>query len=315
MTSSIGSWSCLRCADLVVAEAFQEKSYLRDPQQIAAATGKPLAKVLDEFDIMFNGPAWRESRFISKQDVFDYAEETKVSVYYYEGARLANAKLCRNSNGLAIVFASWCGNLYFFKGAGGRARDDLQRTTVAKLQNEKALVQPSQIKPSLAKSVRHLPKPVESFEPYPWHLDIADVPPGLYWLPSESRYRVEDCDPECCLPGLIKRMLKSKRYPLVSMQRYDTENKPHELTYHKNPHFDNGTGTIKVRSHAQNTITLAAFARRLDIPYAGQAAGSFMHQVIDTIVRRKQRRYLTDAEKKQILESQDGKCNLCGDCI
>ena len=196
--------------------------------------------------------------------------------------------------------------MYFFKGAGGRARDDHQRTTLAKLQKAPTHTPaptpaqtPAQINPTLAKSARHVPKPVESFAPYPWHEDIADVPPGLYWLPSESRLRSEDCDPECCTLGLLKRMLKSKRYPLVSMQRYDNQNMPHELVYHKNQHFDNGTGAIRVRSHAKNSMTLAAFARRLDIPYAGQATGSFMHQVVDNIIRRKQRRYLSDTENSK----------------
>ena len=62
-------------------------------------------------------------------------------------------------------------------------------------------------------------------------------------------------------------------------------------------------------------MTLAAFAKRIDIPYAGQSAGPFMHQVIDTIIRRKQRRYLSDTEKRQLLESQQGQCKLCQDTI
>ena len=245
--TSIGSWSCLRCPKLIVAEAFQEKSHLRDPRQIAAATGKSLEQVLQTFDGIFNDTCWRTEYYITRQDIFKYAEETRVSVYYYEGGRLSNAKLCSNSHELAIVFASVSGHFYFFKGAGGRARDDLQRTTVAKLQNTPA----PQANPVLAKSARHLPKPVESFEPFPWHLDIADVPAGLYWLPSESRYRVEDCDPECSLPGLLNRMLQSRRYPLVTMHRYgkenkhqnpsyhtmqrnnNTQNRPYEITYHK----------------------------------------------------------------------------------
>ena len=163
MNTSIGSWSCLRCADLVVAAAFEQKSYLRDPKQIATATDKPLEKVLEVFDTIFNGPSWRTEHYITAQDVFKYAEETKVSEYYYQGRMLVHAEVRDNKDELAIVFASWCGHLYFFKGAGAMAQHDAQKKAMQHTSPDVIHVKTH----TLAKSAAHPPKAVESFEPYP----------------------------------------------------------------------------------------------------------------------------------------------------
>jgi hypothetical protein len=55
------------------------------------------------------------------------------------------------------------------------------------------------------------------------------------------------------------------------------------------PTFDIGEGTITVRNHARDVSTTAAWARRLDIPYAGQGLGPFTGVVIDALLRRRQR--------------------------
>ena len=48
-------------------------------------------------------------------------------------------------------------------------------------------------------------------------------------------------------------MLPTKRYPLVTKHLHGEERKPYELVYHKNPHFDNGAGTIRVRAHTNKS--------------------------------------------------------------
>ncbi len=48
-------------------------------------------------------------------------------------------------------------------------------------------------------------------------------------------------------------------------------------------------------------------------PYAGQSLGPFTGIVLDTVLRRKQRRYLGESEKEEVLERQGKLCNLCGD--
>ena len=74
-------------------------------------------------------------------------------------------------------------------------------------------------------------------------------------------------------------------------------------------------GTITVRSHAKDSRTIGAWARRLDIPYSGQQLQTFTGLVIDTLLRRKQRRYLKDDEKDAIKEAQHNQCNICGDSL
>ena len=306
---SIGSWSCFRCPGSVVAEAFQDPSPLRIPSQIANATGTPIDKVLATFDEVLNGAQWRTTGNLKLQDVFAYAKETQASAYFYEGGQLREVRQTSNQNKVALVFCAWCDILYFFKGAGARGRDDAQRRSYS---------MPKTYAPThtLAKAAKHPPLPIEEFTAFPWHMDLGDVPAGLYWLPSEVHVRIQDdVDPERCLRGLLNRFLHSRRYPLITKHQYKDGCMPHELAYHKNPTFDNGSGTIRIRSHAKNSLTNAAFARRLEIPYAGQTTSSLIHLAIDTLLRRRQRRHLTDTEKATLLESQRHTCKLCGDCV
>eukprot|EP00969_Alexandrium_andersonii_P162533 7184415-Alexandrium_andersonii.AAC.1 len=76
--------------------------------------------------------------------------------------------------------------------------------------------------------------------------------------------------------GILERFLRSARFPNVSKLDYEMEgHKPHQLTYHKTPGMDNGTGTVVIRSHARDATTTHAWAKRLEIPYAGQSLGPF----------------------------------------
>ena len=101
-------------------------------------------------------------------------------------------------------------------------------------------------------------------------------------------------------------------------KRADSEY-PTELIYRKTPAMDNyieeGGSTISVRIHARDAETTGNWGKRLGIPYAGQTLGAFTGLVLDTVLRRRQRRYLTDTEKQALRDSQGRQCNLCGDTL
>ena len=106
--------------------------------------------------------------------------------------------------------------------------------------------------------------------------------------------------------GVLGRFLKSSRFPKVSKLDYSGSgsrtgmiegHKPFELTYHKTPGLDKGTGTITIRSHARDSGMAHAWAKRLNVPYAGQSLGPFTNIVLDQLLRTRQRRYLSDGEK------------------
>ena len=105
------------------------------------------------------------------------------------------------------------------------------------------------------------------------------------------------------MQGLLERFMRSRRYPLITKLQYAGVSKPHTVIYHKSPGLDNGVGTITVRSHAKDSRTIGAWARRLDVPYSGQQLQTFTGLAIDTLLRRKQRRYLKDDEKHAIKEA------------
>ena len=91
-------------------------------------------------------------------------------------------------------------------------------------------------------------RPVEDFQPFPWHLELADVPEGAYWVPNIGSG--DDAAPS--IVQTLRMFLDNSRFPKVSKLEYKAEGtKPFQLEYHKTPSMDNGTGTILVRSHAQ----------------------------------------------------------------
>ena len=113
---SLGSWSTFRFPDLIVPEAFMKVKF-SIPAQLASATGTPIDKVMSTFDEIFGGRGWRDKPALTSKDVLAYAEETKVSVYMYQGRRL-DQFIQRETNGVSIVFTTWCGLFYFYKGMG-----------------------------------------------------------------------------------------------------------------------------------------------------------------------------------------------------
>ena len=311
-TDTIGSWSHLRCPELIVKEAFEEHP-LRVTRQIAAATGVTVGEVLETFRVMKAETEWDPSLGYTPQDIFEYAKCTEVGAYLYNGGRLERAEQRHNKDKTAIVFTVWCDVAYFYKGLGPRARDDAQGPRFTSPES----LGPQDPKPrkltELTKSVKHPPKSVEEMEPFPWSLELADVPAGSYWIPSE--WTCDHGDEHRHIYGLVVRFLQSRSYPRVSKLRYGDVDKPFEITYHKIPSYDNGSGTIVVRSHARDVQTTAAWAKRLEVPYSGQSLGPFTNVVLDTLLRRKQRRYLSDTEKEVVLLRQGRNCNLCGDAV
>jgi hypothetical protein len=300
---SLGSWSHFRCPELIVPEAF-ETGPCRVLNQIAAATDVPVETVLANFKEIHCETDWELDHGFTPREIQKYARHTDVGSYFYIGGRLEMVELTRNKHKPAIVFAVFCGLVYLYKGMGERARDDAQG-----LNNR--VLKPRRLS-ELVKSNRHPPKSVEEMVAFPWDADLSEVPAGSYWIPSV--FCGDDGDTDRDLTGLLVRFLKSKRYPRVTKVRYGTLDKPFEITYHKVSAFDQGAGTIVVRSHAKDVSTTAAWARRLDIPYSGQSLGPFTNIALDTVLRRKQRRYLKDSEKEQVIKRQSG-CNLCGDTI
>jgi hypothetical protein len=101
---------------------------------------------------------------------------------------------------------------------GPRARDDAQG---------RSGVPPRQRESELCKSLRHQPKAVGELEPFPWDLELADVPAGHYWIPSV--YSHADGDPDRHIEGLLRRFVMSQRYPRVSKLRNGTVDKPYQL--------------------------------------------------------------------------------------
>ena len=173
-------------------------------RQIAAATETPLQEVQEKFAELFQETAFDSSH------VRRYAASIGASSYEYHGSRLVDVAVppTRNPHNLTIVFATWGGRAYLYKGMGHRARDDAQRFSKC----------PSRVRPRvLCKSLRHVPRPVEEFKPFPVHLDLAEVQAGNYWAASMPR---EDEGPEYTLEGILERFLLSRRYPRVSKARY-----------------------------------------------------------------------------------------------
>ena len=119
--------------------------------------------------------------------------------------------------------------------------------------------------------------------------------------------------------GLLRRFFESGRYPLVSYSRFPCRmqgfvDRPRTITYHKTAFDGEGaSGTIVVRSVAQDFRQTRAWAKKLGVPYAGQSLGVFASTVLEVLLSRRNRRYLVDAEKEALLVKQGRKCALCGD--
>ena len=200
---------------MLVPEAFEEHP-LRVPRQVAAATGAPLDEVLRRFDELFNGTAWRAEGLpccdLTPNDVFRYAADAGVSAYMFVGSRLERVQECRNRHDKAIVFAYWSGHVYFYNGAGPLARDAAQK--VVRPSERSSSAAGPMPRHALTKSCKHPPKSVEEFAEFPGHLELADVPAGSYWVPSQ--FSREEVAIDQSIESVLERFLRSGRFPRVS---------------------------------------------------------------------------------------------------
>lgn len=310
--SVLGSWSNLPRPDLIVPEAYTDHP-LRIPRQLAAATDTTLEAVIKRFDELFNGTEWRDGGCcrLTAHDIFRYGADVGVSTYMYDGSFLAHFKVQQNAHQKIIAFARWCGRMYFYRGIGPTVRNQAQNANFDSANKPATKRKPLH---TLAKSCKHPPKNVEDFIEFPWHLHLADVPAGFYWVPSQQSRELEEEGQH--ITGILTKFLISNRFPRVSKLNFDMDDhKPYELTYHKTPGMDNGTGMIVIRSHALDARTTHAWAQRLRVPYAGQSLGPFTNMVLDQLLRTKQRRYLNDAEKTEVVQRQVQQCALCHDTL
>ncbi len=265
----LGSWSIFRRPDLIVKEAFLRHP-MRVPMQIAAATEKPLEKVQAVFDELLGGTAWRDDPGFTARDIMRYAEFFNVSCYCYWGGRLISVEQRSNTADTPITFAFWGKHVYLYKGMGPRARDDAQGKTVPSglAEPDMDLLPETMVRRAqLFEAAKHAPRPVEDFKEFPWSLELADVPPGDYWILC-SRDR-GDADPDQTSHGLLERFLASHRYPVV--RKLPDSEFPTEIIYRKTPAMDNHVeagecSTISVRIHARDAETTGAWGKRLGIP-------------------------------------------------
>jgi len=326
--SSPGSWSNLFHPELIVPEAFDPVEEFRIPRQVASALGIPLQTVMSFMGEWTRRCHWAEV-------LTEYAKDLNISHYIYHARRLISFEL-RDSHKPSLIFNVWSEHIYLYKGAGSFAEEDAKHALARQQTSSPPSAQvvetgedgpettesspkvpPYNRQWALLKEDRHLPAAVEEFSLFPWATaedDLADVPSGRYWvfpiLPlhmCEDDYRHMD--------GLLKLFARSHRYPRVTQSVLGQEIRITELAYTKVQGKDNGSGCIIVRSHALDSEATATWAKKLDVPYAGQSLGPFAGIVLDTLLRKRCRRYLTKGEKQQLLTEQKRQCALCGDVL
>jgi hypothetical protein len=180
-------------------------------RQLAAATGTTIQQVIET---LYEIRGDTDTDIVTTADLREYAKRTRASLYWYTGGQIAEAVRCddRDRHNPAIVVATWCGLTYFYKGAGKQAVADAQRLRKPAPRATQAPQAPQAPRPrALCKSVRH-PPPVEDFEPFPYYpeCELADVPAGSYWIPSED---MGDGKTDYHIEGVLKRFIQSRRFP------------------------------------------------------------------------------------------------------
>jgi hypothetical protein len=175
---------------------------------------------------------------------------------------------------------------------------------------------------TLTKTIQRQPQAVQDFTTFPWELgeDLAAVPAGDYFVASESM-PYDNADTRG-IEELLQLFHASGRFPIVRKARHPqrqrgtlllpARDKPTVLVYVKTPGMDGNTGAIRVRSHAMDAEVTAEWAKRISVPFAGQSLGPFTAVAFDALLRRRQRRLLTDKEKEEIRARQKRQCNDCG---
>ena len=138
---------------------------------------------------------------------------------------------------------------------------------------------------------------------------------------SNGFTKEQDVAPET-MKGILMRFLRSGRYPLVSWTRFPSgfghsADRPTQITYVKTaydecPAEELGQRII-VKSAAADSQQNRQWGENLDVPYGGQSVGVFASLVLETLLRRQNRKPLVRPMKEQILERQQHKCALCAD--
>ena len=304
---SPASWSCLKLPGHIVPEAFDSEPH-RVLRQIAAAIGVSLETVMRTFDNVLDDPLWRtRQQQFSVEEIVAFAKHRGAAVYIYHGTRPIVAQPAERHHCKAIVATYWSGNLYFLKDAGKMVAG----TTVREPKTGPVTV--------LVKSLRRPPKEEPFTDEFPWYQDLADVPPGRYWVHSCDGRNTAEEDMGHTMQGALKRFMDSGRFPLVSWARYPSRvgapvDKPLQLTYHKTAYDGPGQcGSIVVKSMAQDAHQNREWAEKLNVPYGGQSLGPFTTVVLDTLLKRRPRHEICQARRLQVLTRQQGKCADCGD--
>ena len=315
-TARVGSWSCLKCPGHIVPEAFDGKGN-RIARQLSAVTGLTLHLVEQTLDEVTKDPQWRQHDEISVEDLEAFAKIRKRGLYIFHGCKpmVTSQGEGGHDGEHAIVASFWSGCWYFLKGAGRLVKHHEAASHPQEASNE--------AHGELTKSLRRAPKADKlCTEEFPHHQELHVVPPGTYWAKSTNGItKGEDEAPET-MKGILLRFLRSGRYPLVSWSRFPADfghsvDRLTQIAYTKTaydecPEEELGQQII-VKSAAADSQQNRHWGEKLDVPYGGQSVGVFASLVLETLLRRQNRKPLAERVKEQILERQQRKCALCAD--
>ena len=305
--SSPVSWSCLKLPGHIVPEAFDSQPH-RAPRQLAAVTGLSLETVMRTFDNVLDDPLWRtQQKQFSIGEIVAFAKHRGAALYIFHGNRPVLAQPADGSNCKATVATFWSGNFYFLKDVGKMVAG----TTVREPKTKPTAV--------LVTSLRRPPKEEPFTDEFPWYQDLADVPPGRYWVHSSEGRETEEADMGHTIQGALKRFMDGGRFPLISWARYPSRDghpvdKPLQLTYHKTAYDGPGQhGSIVVKSMARDARQNRDWAAKLNVPYGGQSIGPFTTVVLDTLLKRRPRHQISQGHRLHVLMRQKDKCADCDD--
>ena len=122
--------------------------------------------------------------------LFTLAEHRGSACYLYHGHKLVQFQQPaqrRTDHPRSIVASVFSGRLYLYANAASFAAEDAKRHPGARVGVEVVEARGSLTQPQ--KGERHDPtKDIDAFEPYPWHLEVGDVPSGCYWVEARCAH-------------------------------------------------------------------------------------------------------------------------------
>ena len=292
--------------ELVVAEAFDES-----PGRLVRQLSEALSLPRDDIQFALDHLGLDAESSLPR-DLFGLAGHFRIACYLYHGRKLMQHHHpdCARHDRPAIVAAVYSGRLFIYKGAAAFAAEDAKRHPNAAV--GAAVVAP---RPGvrLQKGERHEPSRDEDcFEEFPWDLDIAHIPAGCYWVQSRCEHGgIEE---------VVRRFVHSRRLPRLTYGKFqigqegETIPRVHALQYTKTA-LDPDRGEISIRTQSLATTKLLPFCRKLGLKYGGQGMGYVAATAFDRLLRGRNRRYLSDAEKLELRSKQRDSCALCGDTL